>query len=468
MFAHFLITRCSAPALALLCAGLLTLSARADDPVPPAAPAAQLPAAQPPLAPTTAPATTPPAATPTNPPTAAAPKAVKPKSDAPEALLLMKDGSQYQGFLVLRDERQYVLRIAGIDTRFEGDAVDRCEVLPPIADRYRELRAAIADDDIEQLSRMMDWLLAREQTEFARSEAAQLAMRMPDDVLARRAAERILRQVILQESVAKAAAPGAAANRAAAPAPAPSTGPQPFEPFPLLTQDQINLLKVFEIDLAKPPRLDIPREVITKVIEQYAGHPLVPSSKEGRDALYRKSAPEQLDILFRLKAREFYPRIKVLDPPEALRIFRDDVQRSWLANTCATYACHGGTDAGRLVLTNRKTSSDAALYTNFLILDRFRTADGKPLIDYAVPENSVLLQLALPRDQTAVRHPVVFKADATGDQWRPIFRKTDDKRYQQAIAWIKGMYRPRPEYPIDYIPARPFVVTKPGPAAGDR
>src|SRR5690606_26176551 len=135
---------------------------------------------------------------------------------------------------------------------------------------------------------------------------------------------------------------------------------------------QINLLKVYEIDLNDPPRLMISRRTVEDLLSTYAGHPLIPVSVEGRDAIMRWRDVQVLDLIFRLRARDFYGRVEVLESPASMKRFRDDVNRGWLVNSCATTRCHGGEQAGRLRLFNRRPSAEASYYTNFLILDRFR------------------------------------------------------------------------------------------------
>ena len=100
-----------------------------------------------------------------------------------------------------------------------------------------------------------------------------------------------------------------------------------------------------------------------------------------------------------------------------MRLFRDEVARSWLANSCATARCHGWPDAGRLRLTNKKPGMDAAVYTNFLILDRFRMADGRALINYDEPAKSPLLDMALPRDPARISHPSARGSPACLKWW---------------------------------------------------
>src|SRR5690606_13117960 len=126
----------------------------------------------------------------------------------------------------------------------------------------------------------------------------------------------------------------------------------------------------YEIDTNNPPRLLIDRDTITQLMSEHAGSSLIPSTREGREAMYRKRPAEILDIMFRLQARNLYGKVQVLDHPESFRRFRENVHRGWFMNNCATTRCHGGTEAGRLWLHNRRPNSDETVYTNFLILDR--------------------------------------------------------------------------------------------------
>jgi hypothetical protein len=141
--------------------------------------------------------------------------------------------------------------------------------------------------------------------------------------------------------------------------------------------------------------------------------------------------------------------------------FRNDVHRTWLINGCATTRCHGGEKAGRLYLSTTRVNTDETAYTNFLIVDRYRTDSGIGLINYEEPVRSPLLQAGLPRKDALYPHPEVPGPNGRGDLWRPVFRSTRDTGYEQAVEWIQSMYRPRPEYPVEYTPPRPSVAAPP-------
>ncbi len=366
-----------------------------------------------------------------------------------EAILTLVDQSRVTGLLVEDGAEEIVLRINGIDTPFARSRVARVELLEPVVIRYRRMRDATADSDFPRLLDLAQWLFDREQYGLALKQVQEVLNAESGNPRAQKMERHFLAQI---ELVARA---GQRPERKA-------DGPEEDEPvrvrreeFPRLSPEDINLIKVYEVDLDDPPRLLIKRETITKLIERYATSSLIPASNEGRELLYRRRPIEILDLMFRLQARELYHEVQVRDQPAAIRVFRDRVHRTWLMNSCATTRCHGGADAGRFRLDNGAPAADETVYTNLLILERYRLEDGRALIDYTNPTNSPLLQMALPAREGLTSHPQV------SGRYRPIFRREDDRRFKQAVDWIRGMYQPRPNYPIDYTPAAPFEVSGP-------
>jgi hypothetical protein len=208
----------------------------------------------------------------------------------------------------------------------------------------------------------------------------------------------------------------------------------------------------------------IRRETVARLLEEHANDPALPHGQEARDALYHQAPVKILEAMFKAQARNLYGEVQVLDQPRSMHHFRDDVHRSWLINSCATAQCHGGAQAGRLQLLSRRSASDQVVYTNFLILDRYHLNDGRPLINYDDPASSPLIQFALPRPGPDQGHPIVPGNEGRGDLWKPIFRSEEDHRFQAAVAWISSMYRPRPEYPVQYTPPAPSTPPPKKPA----
>jgi hypothetical protein len=458
-------TTCLLAASLLSAAGISVVSvhaasARTDD-GPAAAAPATAPAPSPTPAPTpapvaAAPAPSPSAPTPTPTPAPAQPPATNQPEEPPEAVVTLATGEQVEGVLVSQTASGVVLRIGKIDTTFTADKVASVRRLPSVQARYKQMRAAIDDSDTDQLISLTEWLVRRGQLDAAKIEIDAVLNRSPDHGPARRLREMIRTQVMLRD-----AAPGDETNRGPLSDEPPNPDSATVTSIPLLSAEQINLIKVFEVDLTKPPALAIPREAMARALEQFAGHPLVPATREGRDAVLRQAPVEQLDLLFRLKARDAYGQVKVLGQPESMARFRDSVLTTYILNSCATNACHGGMEAGRLVLMNRRPNSDATVYTNFFILENFKTAAGKSLIDYDNPERSPLLQYGLPRADSLTKHPAVPRGENNVDAWKPAFRSPSDRRFTDTMAWIRSMYRPRPDYQIDYKPLRPLQPLAP-------
>jgi hypothetical protein len=439
---------------------------------------------------TNAPAAAP--STASNPPASPAAPAKTP-ADLPEVVVYLKEGQRITGLLVSSDSKQMVVRVAGINTRLPLESIERYDVLPPILERYQELRKSIPNEP-DEIVRLAQWLQSREQYALALSEINR-ALELDGSHGEALRLKSILEQQLILRNRGPMSQPEKPKPEAANP-----DRPRPGE-FPLLTGEDINLIKVYETDLASRPHVVVPREAAMRMLDAYAGHPLVPLTRDGREAVLRKEPLELLDLMFKLQARDYYKDVEVIDQPPAIRLFRENVARTWLMS-CATSQCHGGLEAGRLVLYNRSPNSDPSVFTNLLILDRFRTRVGaelpkpgavsepygRPLINWDNPERSPLLQMALPREDSLFPHPVVHKSGPNGpgtgggDIWKPEFRSADDKLFKKAVEWIKAMYRPRPNYPVQYTPVRPFEpplppappaaatpagTTRPAPGSGE-
>lgn len=448
----------------LTLSGVLTLGvgvpARGQEqPAPPAQPAPEAPAKKPSETPAPAPSPAAPDPGAKAPPAGDAPTPGGNPSPTPsndpgtEIVVYLKDGKSLTGMLLRENRDEIVVRISGIETPIATSTIDRYQILPPVLERYRQYRMGIGNDP-DQIAMLVTWLQARDQLELALEEVKRLLAIDPHHKQGLTLKKSLESQLELRD-----------AGRARGPKPSPQNDEgaiknepkerEARESFPLLSDAQINLIKVFEIDTENPPRVVIPRETVGKLIQRYAGSALMPATQEGRDALYRKPAMEILDLMFRLKARDLYAEVQVIDQPRSMKLFRDEVQAGWLVTGCATNECHGGTDAGRLMLLNRKPRAEASAYTNFLILERYRLNDGTPLLNYDDPSKSPLLQMALPRQDSLFPHPVVGRGPKGNDVWHPLFRNRQERLFERAEDWMKAMYRPRPEYPIEYRPPRP-------------
>lgn len=374
-----------------------------------------------------------------------------------EVIVTFQDGRRMNGVFVSRDESTLVVKVRGVELKLPASTVSNLVALDPPPVRYERMRKMVDPQDVQKLTMLAEWCRRHGMYDEALTEVERALAADQYSGEAQR-----LKQLI-EEQRALAARPG---GRRTEPRDADSDRERPrferrpqLEDFPLLTPEQINLIKVYEIDLRDAPRLIIRRETISRLLQQYGTNPLVPTTREGRDEMYRKDPAAILDLMFRLRARELYSEVEVVGNPRSMQAFRDNIQGGWLVNAVATTRCHGGRNGGRLLLTNRRPTSEESMYTNFYIISQFKLGDGTPLINWDDPELSPLLQMGLPARDSMFPHPQV-------EGWRPIFRTRDARSFRLAVSWIRMMYRPRPAYDIPYAPPRPLAPIEPAESEG--
>lgn len=360
--------------------------------------------------------------------------------------VVVDDGDAFfDGTLEARTPDQLILRIEGVLMPLERERVVSVTVRLTPAQRYRDIRPTIRDDDFPRLLALVRFLERNELYDEAMRELEGVLARDPDNDEAKRLAEVVEQLIILRELRERRQRSREREEESRPAEPRERASIAQRNDFAPLSEEQINLIKVYEIDLKADPRLIIQRSTVDEILKRYAEHPLVPVTREGKEAFYKKTPVEILDVMFRIGARDLYGEVRVLGQPKSMEAFRDSVNARWLTNRCATTRCHGGNEAGRLRLLNRSTNSEATVYTNFLLLDRFDTRRPVPMIDYTNPTDSLLLQMALPREDVLYPHP-----DVKG--WRPVFVNDRSPQYRAAVEWMRMMYQPRPEYPIEYDP----------------
>lgn len=364
--------------------------------------------------------------------------------------LLFRTGQFIDGELIEETAESVTLQIAGIQRRFTQSQIERLVRLPDLATRYRQWRSEIADSDVNHIEQLIQWLVGQELYHVAHYEAARLQLQRPRDP---RVGD-LVRQMRGLAALFEQRGQGVARETS-----------EDEKPLDLLSPEQVNLIRVYEIDLLDPPRIRISPRDIQDFLLAYRDDPRVPQTPEGRQAMMAGDPIAVLRLMFQLKARDYYGRVRVLDDPEVMKRFRRDVT-GWLVAGCATSQCHGGAEVGKLRLASRNARGEAQAYTNFLILTRFELEDGTPLINLEEPDKSPLLHLGLRREGSLYPHPEVPADRGDGDAWREVFARPEDARWRATTAWIRALYQPRPEYPIEYPPGSGQPkASEPGPEA---
>jgi hypothetical protein len=229
------------------------------------------------------------------------------------------------------------------------------------------------------------------------------------------------------------------------------------ESFPLLEDEQINMIRVYEVDLQQGRRAGVivPPDVVEELLTQYSQEPSVPKGRGDQRRFRRRPDYEQLRLIFEVRATPLYGEVQVRNDPPALMRFRRLIHRQYVLNYCGSTRCHGGRQAGEFLLYPRRPASTNTVYTNFYILDAYEQGRWR-MIDRSKPEESLLLQYGLPRDAALTPHP-----DVPG--WGPQFIRSPQRNptYRNVLQFIEELYEPKPNYGLQYSIPKGKPLPKP-------
>ncbi len=369
-----------------------------------------------------------------------------------ECVITLSSGRTITGELVYEGSREVIIGINGIETTFQRKNVANIVILPPVAERYAQLRSTVSDDDIEARLALVEWLRARKAYQLAIHELESILEIAPKNQHAKVLHTWLKEYDKLADNVQEDKEDSNEPEKTEEPK-------EPKEPertysiekngLPLLSEEQINLMKVYEVDLRNPPKLRVPDETMFKLMRQNPDR--FSPDEDQRNQVLDLPEIEKLKLLFTLRARDLYAEVEILENPRSLDMFKDQVHsgRGWLVNACASTRCHGGVDAGSFQLINTKPNLDATAFTNLYIIENTKLSNGLPLIDFENPERSALLQMGMVQNKALIPHPEIPRG-YPGTGFRPIFRNTRERKYQQAVEWIRSMYQPRPDLEFEY------------------
>lgn len=370
--------------------------------------------------------------------------------------VVFNDGRVLIGKLVEDGYEAVSIEIEGIAAKYPREAVDAVLPYPTDEELYERFRTTVEPDQFGARYTLALWLYQKKMYRESKRELESLL-----EVTNHYEAKQLLTEVNAQLRLLEprdgegdgAPSRGGGEDR---------TKREKDEPkSPLLSRAEVNLIRVYEIDLDDPPRIQIPESLIATMLERYTDSELIPANSADRRAFYAKEPIEIVKTLFALKARDLYGEIEVLGEPESLNLFRQRVHNAWIINNCATSRCHGGPDGGRLFLHNKNFKDAETRMTNLLILTR-TTLDGVPLVDFEKPTDSLLFQYALPKTEARRPHP-----DVRG--WSPVFTPGRRGLQEDFVDWVRSMKIQAGEYPnIEYTPPGLKRPERQAPSGPDR
>lgn len=352
-------------------------------------------------------------------------------------IIYRRDGSGFRADIVRDGFDAVEYRIGKVPGSISRAEVYRISLSRSFEEQYEALKKSMHKDDTVRRLALCDWLVSQRKYAEARVELQSLV----DDSKSPEAVKLLARVDAQIASMRPRVRPGSGD-----PVPLVESDRQGrLLPNRVLTPEEVNLIRVYEIDFDRPPRVEVDPAHTKALMEAHSASPLVPADAPSRSALMRGDPLQVVRLAFALKARDFYPNITVVSEPHALAAFRAQVHDSWLIPNCATSRCHGGPDAGRLFLFNTGTADAGVRYANLLNV-LMGNIDGTPIVSCERPNESLLIQYALPPEEATHPHPAV-------KGWKPVLgAKLNPEKLQASLAWIRSLYQPRPVYPIDYTP----------------
>jgi hypothetical protein len=371
-------------------------------------------------------------------------------ASAREATVTLKDGTKMTGDVIQEDAQSLTLMIAGIRTPITRERIQDVAYVQTISEQYKERRARIADDNQDERFKLIRWLIDAKAWEQAQSELNDYNKKFPDEGDRVRLLQRII------DSRKKVTDEPAPLPEEKTPAPAASQKPVKVEKDKgealemlarRLSEDQVNLIRIYEIDPDSKPAVIMKPDVIDDLFRNYATEPAVPKGKEAQDRFRGLPGYEKLKVFFAAKARDLYPRIKVNADPDVIKVYREKVQTIYVLNYCGTNECHGGLVGGRapgdfFIFNKEPANVDQTVYTNFYILHQYEKGRGY-MLNFEKPDESYLLQFGLPVAQAALPHKAV-------KGWKPSFFNPNDARFQMISKWIGSFPPSRADYGITW------------------
>ncbi len=367
-------------------------------------------------------------------------------------VVILNGGQKRVGVIVEDTFEHVIVNIDGIRTKLVREAVDYVILRPTFDQQYENYRSSARTP--RQRFQLCQWLVEKHRYKLASEELAKLIRDYPEpDSI------QLLKVVKAQLAMTRVD-PTPASVEPADDGGGADDNDETVLPARILSFEDVNLIRVYEIDFDRPPQVAVDPATIRTMIELYGTSSVIPASERDRRSLYRAEPIEIVEVLFTLKARDLYSEVNVITEPYALNLFRRRVHNAWLLNTCATARCHGGVDAGRFFLHRRRHKDERVRYTNLLILERLEVDPKWPLVNYDEPMMSLIVQYGLPRHLARQPHP-----DVSG--WKPVFGRGGQRMLRDTVTWIESMMQPRPDYPVDYEPPRLGRLTESDTGPGE-
>lgn len=360
-----------------------------------------------------------------------------------------RDGQVFVGD-VTEHADQVTIQVKGIETSVPRDNLRSISYADSIEQEYRKRLARLTAYDVPGRIELAQWLFENHAYDFAQDvlqEARQLQPRNQEVVQMIRT---VARQAELAQSEARKHEPvqlAAADNNlqvggGGGGAPSRTAGGR------MLTPEEINLVKQSEWQEGQSIRPTFRDDVRRKYIARSGADP----------AQFNRLTPsQQAWAIVRNGTPEMKKDVVISDPP-AMAQFKK-VQQSLLYTGCAN--CHSNDKAMGNFSLHFPADSEAATYTNFMILQKYTHKEGDRtygMIERERPGDSLLVQYSLPMDIGSPPHP-------KAPNYKGAVHTRGDPRLKTATDWISSLNPIAPDYSEIDLSSKPAVAPRaPAPA----
>lgn len=346
------------------------------------------------------------------------------------------DGQTFDGDVSEQDD-QVVVDRKGIHTTIPRERIRSLSYADSIDQEYRRRLNKLTRYDVPGRLELAHWLFDNKAYDLAAQVLEEARQIQPHNVDIADMLRTLQRQVDLDERETRRHGPvelAAADNNPRGVDPPARATAKPQAAGRLLTPEEFNLVKQDEWSQGEQVRVRFENDVRRRYV-----------ARENIDpATFNRLPPDQQAwaiVQHDIQQNRTDTRKDVIltsDPPVMLRFKK--VQQQVLVN-CGN--CHNpDKPAGNFAL-HVPGSNEAELYTNFILLQKYRykTKDRDYLmVNRERPEDSVLVQFALPPDIADPPHPQAAN-------YHGVVRTRNDVKYKTMVDWISAL---RPPVPSDY------------------
>lgn len=355
------------------------------------------------------------------------------------------DGQTITGDITIAGDKVTVVR-KGITITLSRADIRTISYAASVDEEYRRRHEKLTPYDVPGRLELAQWLVENHQYARAEDVLAEAQALQPRNPQVQEMLRIVRRESELDNKQARQRAPmqiatitEGAGPAATNPSGAAATRPAATQPSRALLPDEINYIRQEEWRQGDQVSVRFLDDVKRNFLAQQKRDPgaIDPTT------FNRLTAAQQASLIIKTDQDRHSTQLRhdvILGDPPVMRQFRT-VQRSLLA-ACAN--CHSPDKPSGDFVLRWPATTDADMYTNFLILQKYSDKIGDRtyrMIDRERPADSLLLQFALPPNMASPPHPAA-------QNYKGIVHTTSDNRLRTVADWLSSLNPVVPDYSI--------------------